>query len=811
LNIKYLITIIGFFISLNTFSQQQGVITGTVQNVNTSELLAGVTIFVNDSIAGTITDTAGRFRISVPVGTYKVIANSVGYIPQIKYNIVVGSGAPQSVNFELQTDSYSLKEVVVSFNQGKSAVATDMVTPLSVQQLTTEEIKSSPGGNFDVSKVVQTLPGVGLSNGVGERNDIIIRGGAPNENVYYLDGIEIPVLNHFQTQGSSGGAQGILNVSFIESLKLSSSAFDSRYDNPLASTFVIKQREGNAERLSGNARVSFTETALTLEGPLSKNTTFLASARKSYLGFLFKLIDLPIRPNFEDFQYKVTHKFSAKTKLTAIGLGAIDRFSFAPTKNSTPENTYVLRSTPYINQWNYTVGFNLNHRIENGYMNFTLSRNVFDNSLDKYEDQEQDESKRSLGVQSQEWENKFRFDINKFVNGWRLSAGAMAQLVGYEADLFNKLANEVLDDQGNITSPAQFIRFNNSIDFRKYGAFFQASKNLFDEKLLVSGGLRSDMNTFTDKGNNPLKTISPRLSLSYRLHPKWDVNASVGTYFKIPPYTILGYLDNNGVAVNKNSDYIQSTHYVLGTQFLPRNDLRFTFETFYKRYRNYPVSLRNGISLANQGAEYTSVGSEPVLSIGEGQTYGFELFVQQKLVNKLFYVASYSYVVSEFSGLNEQLISSSWDNRHLLSLTFGYKLKRDWDLGLKYRYAGGSPYTPFDLQTSQQNYLALGTGIADYSRLNTERLNAFSQLDFRVDKRINFSRTALNIYIDIQNILKQENDNFPKYTFKRTDDNSAFLTTDGQPLQQNGSNAIPYLLNTKSGNLIPSFGFIFEF
>jgi outer membrane receptor for ferrienterochelin and colicin len=811
LNIKYLITIIGFFISLNTFSQQQGVITGTVQNVNTSELLAGVTIFVNDSIAGTITDTAGRFRISVPVGTYKVIANSVGYIPQIKYNIVVGSGAPQSVNFELQTDSYSLKEVVVSFNQGKSAVATDMVTPLSVQQLTTEEIKSSPGGNFDVSKVVQTLPGVGLSNGVGERNDIIIRGGAPNENVYYLDGIEIPVLNHFQTQGSSGGAQGILNVSFIESLKLSSSAFDSRYDNPLASTFVIKQREGNAERLSGNARVSFTETALTLEGPLSKNTTFLASARKSYLGFLFKLIDLPIRPNFEDFQYKVTHKFSAKTKLTAIGLGAIDRFSFAPTKNSTPENTYVLRSTPYINQWNYTVGFNLNHRIENGYMNFTLSRNVFDNSLDKYEDQEQDESKRSLGVQSQEWENKFRFDINKFVNGWRLSAGAMAQLVGYEADLFNKLANEVLDDQGNITSPAQFIRFNNSIDFWKYGAFFQASKNLFDEKLLVSGGLRTDMNTFTDKGNNPLKTISPRLSLSYRLHPKWDVNASVGTYFKIPPYTILGYLDNNGVAVNRNSDYIQSTHYVLGTQFLPRNDLRFTFETFYKRYHNYPVSLRNGISLANQGAEYTSVGSEPVLSIGEGQTYGFELFVQQKLVNKLFYVASYSYVVSEFSGLNEQLISSSWDNRHLLSLTFGYKLKRNWDLGLKYRYAGGSPYTPFDLQTSQQNYLALGTGIADYSRLNTERLNAFSQLDFRVDKRINFSRTALNIYIDIQNILKQENDNFPKYTFKRTDDNSAFLTTDGQPLQQNGSNAIPYLLNTKSGNLIPSFGFIFEF
>jgi outer membrane receptor for ferrienterochelin and colicin len=811
LTIRYLLIIVALLICNPVFSQQTGLITGTIQDLNTGKALSGATITVDGFSINSLSDSTGQFRLSVPVGTYKVSASNIGYLTQLKYNIVVGSGSPQLVNFELQPQLTSLKEVNISFSKGKSAVATDMVTPLSVQQLTTEEIKSSPGGNFDVSKVVQTLPGVGISNGVGERNDIIIRGGAPNENVYYLDGIEIPVLNHFQTQGSSGGAQGILNVSFIESLKLSSSAFDSRYDNPLASTFVIKQREGNPERLAGNARVSFTETALTLEGPLSKNTTFLASARKSYLSFLFKLIDLPIRPDFEDFQYKVTHKFNGKTKLTAIGLGAIDRFSFAPTKKSTLENTYVLRSTPYINQWNYTVGFNLNHQIENGYLNFTLSRNVFDNSLDKFEDERQEESKRSLKVQSQESENKFRFDINKFVNGWKLSAGLMTQLVAYKTALFNKISNEITNAQGDVVVPEKVIRFNNDIDFWKYGVFFQASKNLFNEKLLLSAGIRSDLNSFTDEGNDPLKTLSPRLSLAYHLSSKWDISASVGTYFKIPTYTMLGYLDNSGAALNKNMDYIQSTHYVLGTQFLPRNDLRFTLETFYKRYSNYPVSVANGTSLANQGAEYASVGSEQVLSVGEGETYGVELFVQQKLVRNFFYVASYSYVVSKFSGLNEKLISSSWDNRHLLSLTLGYKLKRNWDLGLKYGYAGGSPYTPFDLQASQQNYLTLGTGIADYSRLNSERLSPFSQLDFRVDKRINFRKTALNLYVDIQNILKNENDSFPKYTFKRTEDNTAFLTTDGQPLQTNGSNGIPFILNTKSGNLIPSFGVILEF
>ncbi|SER43080.1 TonB-dependent receptor [Pedobacter rhizosphaerae] len=808
---KNIFILLFILFSSNLFAQNNGIITGTVQNANTSELLSNVNISINDSLIRTQTDSSGKFRISVPVGSYKVSANYVGYSGITKYNIVVGSGNPQVLSFDLQPLANNLGDVVISFNRKKSAIATDMVTPLSVQQLTTEEIKSNPGGNFDVSKVIQTLPGVGISNGVGERNDVIVRGGAPNENVYYLDGIEIPLLNHFQTQGSSGGAQGILNVSFIESLKLTSSAFDARYDNPLASTFVIKQREGNAERIAGNARVSLTESVLTLEGPISNKTTFLASGRKSYLGLLFGLIDLPIRPNFYDFQYKVVHKFNDKTTLTAIGLGAIDRFNFAATKESTPENIYTLRSTPYINQWSYTAGFTLNRKIENGFMNFTVSRNVFDNSLDKYEDERQNESTRTLSVASQEVENKFRFDINKFVNGWKLSTGLMAQEVGYTSNLYNKLSAQINDANGNLISPEQVINFNSDINFWKFGLFMQASKNLFNDKLLVSGGIRSDVNTFTDNGNNPLKTLSPRLSLAYHINAKWDISGSVGSYFKIPTYTALGYVDQNRALVNQTMDYIRSDHYVIGTQFLPRNDLRFTLESFYKRYSNYPVSTTSGISLANQGAEYGSVGSEQLLSIGKGETFGFEVFMQQKLISKFFYVASYSWLRSKFSGLNGVLIPSSWDSQHLLSLALGYKLKANWDLGLKYRYAGGSPYTPFDLQASQQNYVTLGTGTLDYQNLNTERLAAFSQLDFRVDKRVNFKRTSFNFYIDIQNILMRKNASLPKYTFKRNADNSAFATTDGQPLRTDGTNGIPTILNTDSGNVIPSIGAIFEF
>ncbi|OAQ41995.1 TonB-dependent receptor [Pedobacter psychrophilus] len=809
--IKFTIFIFLTLFYVNSFAQTEGIITGNVKDKNTQETIIGALISVENTSIGTPTDIDGNFRIKVPLGTLTTKVSFIGYESQLKFNVVVSAGNPQVVNFELLPTSTSLSEVKVVFDRGKSAIATDMITPLSVQSLTTEEIKASPGGNFDVSKVIQTLPGVGGSSGGAQRNDIIIRGGAPNENVYYLDGVEIPVINHFQTQGSSGGAQGILNVAFIEDLKLSSSAFDAKYDNVLASTFIIKQKEGNKERLAGNARVSFTESVATLDGPLNKKTTFLFSLRKSYLDFLFKALDFPIRPNFYDSQFKVSGELNKKTTFSIIGIGAIDEFKFANVKESTLEKTFLTRSLPFINQWNYTGGFTIKKKLNNGYMNFILSRNAFDNQLEKYEDGEKDEIKKTLNLSSREIENKARFDFNKYVNGWKYSFGTSVQYVNYKTDIFSIEANEVRDSNGNIITPQKITAFKNDIDFFKYGAFAKTAKNFFQDKLLISAGIRTDLNSFTNSGYNPLKSLSPRISSSYHINQKWDINASVGSYFKIPTYTSLGFKNQDNVLINKNAKYIRSDHYVLGTQFLPNEGFRITFESFYKRYSNYPVSFDTGISLANQGTDFGSIGSERIESNGKGKTYGFELFLQQKLVNKLFYVLSYTFVRSEFSGLNQKLVPSSWDNRNLISSTLGYKTTRGFDLGLKYRYAGGSPYTPFDENLSRANYQLLGVGTIDYQRLNNLRLSAFNQLDFRVDKNINFKRTSLNLYLDIQNILFFKNQSNPDYTFKRTSDNSAFLTTDGKQIAPDGSNAIPVILENKEVTITPNIGFIFEF
>jgi len=807
------------FLFSTATAQNTGSLTGSVKDKLTQEALIGASVKLEDTDLGAVTDVNGNFRMAgIPPRTYNVTVSYLGYSSQTKYNIVITTGNVSQLNVELEPDTESLGEIVVTAN--RSVRIASLETPLSIQNLSVEEIKSNPGGNFDISRVVQVLPGVGgvAGTGGGFRNDLIIRGGGPSENVFYLDGVEIPVINHFSTQGAAGGPTGMLNVSFIEDATLASSAFHARYDNVLSSVLQFRQRDGNPERLQGNIRVSASETALTAEGPLGKKngkTTFLASARRSYLQLLFEALGLPIRPDYWDFQYKVTHKINPKTTLTALGVGAIDNFYFEAPDDATPENLYILSATPGVNQWNYTQGFTLKQLINNGFWNLTLSRNMLDNRLDQFAEnsdgKQADESKRILGIQSQEIENKLRFDINRYAGNWKFSAGVMAQYVKYNNQSYARIRAEVRDSAGIIVQPAVEQRFNTAIDFFKFGGFGQVNRTFFNERLGLSAGVRVDGNTFTDDGANILNTFSPRFNVRYALAQKWKLNASVGRYFKTPLYTVLGFRDASGTLVNKDQPYLRSDHYVTGLEFVPTRALRFTLEGFYKKYADYPVSAFDGVSLANRGGGFGILGNERVLAIGTGEAYGLELFVQQKLNNNLFFTGSYTLFWSKFSNANGELIASAWDNRHLLSLLAGYKFKRNWELGAKYRLQGGVPYTPLDLEASRLNYATIGTGVLDNSRLNTLRLGNFSQLDLRLDKKWNFRRTTFDVFIDIQNVLNTVNPAPPNYTFQRTADGRAFVTADGQPFRTDGSNAIPLLLENTEGALLPSIGLIWEF
>lgn len=812
---RLIVILISFTLLCNAaVAQNKAAFSGNVISKNTQEPLPGMTIQLQPDNRQLVTDSSGNFRFTdlVP-GAYSITVTGTGYQSATISNIVVTTGNENNISMELEPAVKQLTDVVIN-GKKNTAKATTLESPLSIQRLTTEDIKANPGGNFDISKVIQSLPGVGGGAAGGSfRNDIIIRGGAPSENVFYLDGIEIPIINHFSTQGSSGGPQGILNVSFIEDVKLSTSAFDARYDNALSSVFQFKQKNGNSNRLQGNIRLSASEVAATFDGPLSRKTTFLASARRSYLELLFKALDLPIRPNYWDFQFKTNTKIDKKTTLSIIGVGAIDEFRFAAPKKATPEKLYSINSNPVISQWSYTIGAGLKRLTTNGFWNLSVSRNTLDNSADRYEDnQNPTEENRTLRIRSNETENKLRFDAT--VNGqvWKVSYGAVAQYIQFDNNFWQVVRPAIRDDQGNLLQPAQNFVSNTGVNFLRYGAFLQAGRRLFNNRLAVSGGVRVDANSLQNSESNPLKQFSPRVSVSYALGDKWNISASAGSYYRLPAYTQLAYVNAvAGSVISNPGKYIRSNHYVAGVEYLPVSTTRFTLEGFYKKYANYPVSINDGISLANKGTEFGAIGNESIQQDGNGRAYGVEFFAQQKLTNRLFGVFSYTLFWSEFSSINNAYAPASWDNRHLVSVTAGYKFSRNWELGVKFRYQGSAPFTPYDMTASQLNYLTLGNGIFNYSLVNTQRLPAFHSADIRIDKKWNMKRFTIDLFLDIQNFYGATSAGVPSYTFQRNADNTAFVSTDGQPVQKNGSNAIPFLLDNADGNVLPTIGFIVEF
>lgn len=589
-------------------AQSTGVIAGYVKDSKTQEALAGVSIGIEGTTFGTLTDDDGYYKLSnIPARSYNMVATYLGYAKQVKYDVIVSSGNTNIINFELEPVSQEIKEVTI----GTPSFIKQVETPNSLKNLTTQEIKSYPGGNNDIAKVVQSLPGV--SGSVGFRNDVIIRGGGPSENVYYLDGMEIPNINHFATQGSAGGPVGLLNVSFIEDVSLASSGFGAKYDNALSGVLQFKQRTGNPEKTQYNFRLGASEFAGTVEGPIAKNKnlTYIASVRRSYLQFLFKLIDLPFLPDYYDWQYKVNYKLNSKNELSVLGLGSLDLFKFNPPKKATLEQLTILDNISEYTQYTGTMGLSWKHLVKNGSMNLTFSANYLKNGITKYDENDKSiDSNLRIRIRSTEYEQKLRWEMNKYYGKWKWNYNAGIQQVKYTNDNYNK----IIVNLGN-QSIRRIIQFNTDVAFIKMGAGAQVSRKDLNDRLTTSLGIRTDMNAFTKDGMNPLKTLSPRFSASYVLNHHISINVSAGRFFKLPQYTILGFQDTvleNGVKklayVNKNSAYIRCDHLVAGFEFALTSTSRITIEGFYKLYNNYPVSNRDSISLANLGGDFGILG-----------------------------------------------------------------------------------------------------------------------------------------------------------------------------------------------------------
>ena len=474
-------------------------------------------------------------------------------------------------------------------------------------------------------------------------------------------------------------------------------------------------------------------------------------------------------------------------------MGAIDKSVLNLNANKTEYQRYILNYLPENNQWNYTLGAVYRHYRETNYDTWVLSRNMLNNTQIKYAGNSVSEANKLLDYSSFESENKFRYENNaKTASGFKLISGASLEYARYHNQTFRKNFGKTEN-------------YNSNMDLFKWALFEQVSKEVFNKKLTLSLGARLDGNNYNAFMNNMLNQISPRFSASYSITQQLFWNFNIGRYFELPPYTALGYRDTLGVLVNKsnNIQYISANHYVTGVDYLPNSNSKLSVEGFFKYYQHYPFSITDSIALANKGADFGTYGDEPLISTGVGRAYGLEVLYQNKDLMGTNITLSYTLVRSEFQDMKGKYIASAWDSKHLLNLLVRKEFKNNWTLGMKWRFVGGLPYTPIDLEKSEIKtaWNIKNQAYYNYSRFNSERLKPFHQLDVRVDKDFYFNKWMLVLYTDIQNIYNFKADQPPTYVVDYS------VPVSGTPEKY----TLKKLGGTGGGTILPTVGIIVQF
>jgi hypothetical protein len=783
---------------------QQGVVQGRIYNAKNNEPVEFATIAIYGTAIGSISDLDGNFLFTgLEPGYIQLRVSSVGFETYVSEAIQVTNAKKVFIEIPLSEANIQLDEVVVKASPFRKIKE----SPVSLQRISIEEIEKNPGGNRDISKVIQSFPGVAATP--AQRNDVIVRGGGPSENSFYLDGVEIPNINHFATQGASGGPVGIINADFLREVNLYTGAFPANKGDALSSVIDLYQVDGNQEKLNFRGSVGASDLALTLNGPLGERTTFVASYRRSYLQLLFRLLELPFLPKYNDYQFKVKSRINEKNEITLVSLGSYDNNNLNLEANQTEEQRFILGYLPESFQWSYAIGMVYKHYREKGYDTWVLSRNYLHNESLKYQDNVMEEQFKILDYNSDEIENKFRFEhTSAYRGGLRVNYGANLEYAKFYAGNFNR---------AYIYSQPVIFNTESFFDLFKWGAFGQISKEMLSQRLVLSLGLRSDANNFNDNMMNLVSQISPRFSASYQLTTGWYLNFNTGRFYQMPPYTAMGYKDEEGVMVNQpDLKYIRSDHVVAGVEWLPDAESKVSVEGFYKRYNNYPFSLIDSISLASKGADFDLFGYEPVKSIAEGRAFGAEFLYRNRDLFGANLTISYTLVRSETLPLKESLtplgwIPTSWDNVHLLNIYGFREFKGNWRIGFKWRFVGGQPYTPYDYNTSSlvDYWDVTGFPAYDYNQYNQLRYKPFHQLDLRVDKEWFFPRITINLYVDVQNVYNYKSTS-STFLIPKLDDNGLPVIENPEDPQEQ-QRYVMKEVKTASGTVLPTIGIIIEF
>jgi hypothetical protein len=726
-----LLLIILFTYSLHSQSQPKGTIEGTVQNAATQTPLPGVNVMVLNTTLGAVSDENGKFIIkNIPVGNYSVQFRLIGYSPVTKTDVIIRPQRMTGVNAELSELAITSDEVVVTagyFNQND-------VQQMNSVGFSREEIRRAPGSGGDISRTIMSLPSLAKVN--DQSNSLIVRGGSPLENAFYIDGIEIPNINHFPTQGATGGPIGMINVDLIDEVNFHTGGFSPSYGDKLSSILDIKFREGNRNNFDGQLDLNIAGFGGVAEGPLGEDGSYLISARRSYLEYVIKMFDVgtSVVPSYGDVQGKVVYDLSQNHKLSVVGLYGDDHND--PDLKSALENDMLYFGPQDIYQaaggivWRALWGKNAYSTTSVGYLSSRFNEDMYETNTGVH----------LLRNRSTEAAASFRN-----VNHVRVSEFLSVEF-GAEAKRLMNDYNNAYSTYTNATgdsTPALSIA--QKISATKAGEFFNLMLQPLNG-LTVTFGVRGDYFSVNDR-----VTVAPRGLLSYKIDELTTVRITSGMYYQNLPLILVSQN-----AANESLRDPCAVHYIVGIDRLLTEDTKLTVEAYMKEYYDFPVDpsdpslfmvdevfYRTGFFL-NHGA---------LTSDGKARSRGIEITLQKKLAQDFYGLASATFFKTEYKGADDVWRNRVFDNRIIISAEGGYKPNSEWEFSARWIYAGGTPYTPFDLAQSKQ----LKRAVFDPNRINDSRYPAYHSMNVRFDKRFHFESSNLVLYLSAWNVYNRKN------------------------------------------------------
>lgn len=702
-------------------------ISGKLVNSITLNPIVGATIRVEGTNKGAVSRSDGSFEIKgLEPGKYAVKFSAVGYETFVNPTVVVSNVKAYQMEVKMNEVTVELEGVEVkgSFFIKQSETVT------STQTLGAEEIRNSPGIQNDVIRAAALLPGVAVSS--PGRNDLVVRGGADFENLFVIDNLEIPNINHFGSQGSSGGPLSIVNIDFVNNVTFSSGGFGAKYGDKTSSITNLSFRKGNMDKLGGKAVISASQFGAHLEGPLGKNSSFIINARRSYLDLIFKAANFAFIPEYWDFFAKVNLELDKENYINIVGIGTLDNVFL---NNSDSENQYKNSQIAVPDQKQYVMGITWRHLFGNGFSDITFGRTYTDFRTFQND---------SLGSKifqnySNEGENKINADFEFQLSPlWNINFGNQLKFAS-TLDYDVLVPGYLRTDQNGVP---QGLTVDSSFTAMKNSTYASATASLGSYRITFGG--RLDYFSFT---TNKL-FLSPRLSVIYQLNEVSAIIFSAGRYYQSPSYIWL-----IGDPSNKLTAF-RADQAVLGYEHTPLEDVKVQIEGYYKFYNDYPARVyRPQAVLAPAGFEdiYADIpfGLEPISNVGQGWSRGVELLIQKRFRPEfpLYGLMSLTWSQSRFTSIEGKERLSRFDSPFILNITLGYRLGADWEFSYKYRTAIGNPTTPY-----------LSTGQLDYTRYNEgERLPIYHATDIRIDKRWHFGNFSLDTYIDVQNVFGTNN------------------------------------------------------